>query len=53
MLAILLSLLMKLTFFLFVYILESPRLTPFTLQLNQAALYLLSLVDHQSSKPTS
>jgi hypothetical protein len=30
--------------------LESPRLTPFTLQLNQIIFYPLSLPDHKRSK---
>jgi hypothetical protein len=46
-----LPLLVKLTFSsLFVYMLESPKLTPFILQLNQA---VLSLSDHQGCKPVS
>jgi hypothetical protein len=35
------------------YKLEHPKLTPFTLQLNQAVFYLLSLSDHQRSKPVN
>jgi hypothetical protein len=33
--------------------LESLRLTPFTLQLNQAVFYPFSLSDHQTTKPVS
>jgi hypothetical protein len=40
-------------FSLFVYMLENPRLTAFTLQLDQAVFYPLSITDHQSSKPAS
>jgi hypothetical protein len=38
---------------LFVYMLESPRLPPFTLQLSQAVFHPLLLSDHQESKPVS
>jgi hypothetical protein len=38
---------------LFVYILESPKLTLFTLQLDQVDFYTLSLTDHQSTKPAA
>jgi hypothetical protein len=37
----------------FVCILESTRLTPFTVQLNQVVFYPLTLFDHQKSKPVS
>jgi hypothetical protein len=54
MLASLLCLLIELKFFpLFFYMPESPRLTPFTLHLNEAIFYSFSLSDHQRIKPVS
>jgi hypothetical protein len=40
-------------FSLFAYMRENPRLTLFTLQLNQAVFYLLSVSDHQRSEPVN
>jgi hypothetical protein len=36
---------------LFVYVLESSRLTPLIVQLNQAVFYLFSPSDHRGRKP--
>jgi hypothetical protein len=51
----LLCLLFKLMvfFLLLIYMLEIPKLTPFTLQLNQAVFYALLLSDQQRTKPVS